>query len=63
MNFFEKLLKSRTNWTILVMFLVNGVAGIKAFIPVGWLPLIDGLLGILAVYFRMNPKVDMNSDK
>ncbi len=50
------IFKSRTVWTIIVLFLINGVTGIKDFIPVNWLPLIDGALGVLGIYFRANPK-------
>jgi len=53
-----KLFQSRTVWTIVVLFIINGVGGIRDFIPPNLLPLIDGLLSILAVYFRANPKVD-----
>lgn len=50
-----KLLKSRTVWTIIVLFVINGVAGIHDTIPVNLLPFIDGILGILAIYFKLNP--------
>ena len=52
----RKLLKSRTVWTIVVLFLINGVAGIHDAIPSQALPFIDGLLGILGIYFRVSPK-------
>ena len=51
-----KILKSRTVWTIVILFLINGVSGIHDLIPVNALPVIDGLLGILAIYFRVNTK-------
>ena len=49
------ILKSRTFWTIVVMFLYNGVMAIHNLIPVSFAPLVDGLLSIVAVYFHMNP--------
>ena len=61
MNFIEKIkkiLSSRTNWTIVVMFVVGGVEAITAFIPTESLPYIEGLLALLAMYFRSHPKVD-----
>lgn len=51
----KKLFFSRTNWTIFIIFLVNGVTAIHGFIPAHWLPVVDGALGILAIYFKMNP--------
>ena len=51
-------LRSKTVWTIIVLFLINGVAGIRGYIPSDWLPLIDGVLGLLAIYFRINPQAE-----
>lgn len=51
------IFKSRTVWTIIVLFVINGVTGIREFIPILWLPAIDGILAILAIYFRAKPKV------
>ena len=57
---FLKLLKSRTFWTIVIIFVINGISGIREFIPEVALPLIDGLLSILAVYFaKVNPKINI----
>ena len=50
-------LSSRTVWTIIVMFLVSGISGIHDSIPASLLPIVDGGLSILAIYFRVNPKV------
>ena len=58
----EKLLnalKSRTTWTIIVLFIINGIDGIREQIPANLLPVIDGVLSMLAVYFRANPKADL----
>lgn len=51
----KKILYSRTNWTILVMFLIGGITAISESIPVQALPALQGLLGILAIYFKVNP--------
>ena len=54
---FKKVFSSRTVWVIIVLFLVNGVSGIREFIPEGLLPVIDAVLGLAAVYFRVAAKV------
>lgn len=51
-----KILKSRTVWAVIALFVINGFTGIRESIPVGWLPYLDGVLGLLAIYFRANPK-------
>ncbi len=56
-----KLFKSRTVWTIIVLFIINGFTGIRSYVPAFWLPLVNGLLGILAIYFRADQKVDFKS--
>lgn len=48
-------LKSRTFWTLVVLFIVNGVSGVHEMIPAGWVPLVDTVLGFLTVYFHVNP--------
>ena len=49
------MFKSRTFWTLVVMFVVNGVSAIHSSIPANLMPLIDGILGIATIYFKMNP--------
>ena len=50
-----KILKSRTNQTIALMFLIGGIEAVASFIPdVIETPLL-GVLAVLATYFRMNP--------
>jgi len=56
-----KILKSRTNWTIAVTFLLGGFESISGFMSPSISTLVLGLLGALAIYFRTNPKVDMDS--
>lgn len=57
-----KILKSRTVWTVVILFLINGVTAIREFFPPNLLPLVDGLLGIATIYFRANPKVEFKND-
>lgn len=49
-------LKSRTVWVIIVLFIINGITGVREFFPEVLLPLVDGALSILAIYFRVNTK-------
>lgn len=56
MNKIISALKSRTVWTVIVMFVISGVEGIRDLIPAGLLPAVEGILGLLAVYFRVNAK-------
>ncbi len=57
----KQTLKSRTFWTLVVLFLVNGITAIHGSIPSSILPLVDGILGILTVYFHINPSQDYNA--
>jgi hypothetical protein len=55
----EKLLsylKSRTVLTVILIFLVNGVAGVQEFIPEAYLPIVNAILSLLTIYFRVSPK-------
>ena len=52
-----KIIKSRTVITIVVLFLIGGIGGIRDFIPESILPIITAILSALAVYFRVKPKV------
>ena len=51
-----KMFQSRTVWVIILMFVVNGVSGIREVIPANALPIIDALLTLAAIYFRVKPK-------
>ncbi len=51
----KKLFTSRTFWTILVMFLIGGIEAVAQFIPDSLETLVLGFLGMLAVYFKLNP--------
>ena len=49
-------IKSRTVWTIVGLVLLNGVPSVTNLLPTGWLPYMNDLLGLLAIYFRVNPR-------
>jgi len=49
--------KSRTVWTFVILFIVNGIAGIRELLPGFWLPLVDVVLTLAGIYFRVKPKV------
>jgi len=51
-----KLLKSRQFWTLVALFIVNGITGIQDSIPASFLPYINSILGIMTIYFRVSPK-------
>jgi len=50
-------LKSRTAWTIVVLFIMNGITGIDDFTPEAFDNIVNPILSLLAIYFRVNPKV------
>lgn len=50
------LFKSRTAWTILVLFLFNGISGIKDIVPPEYQSYVNGALSLIAFYFRANPQ-------
>jgi len=49
------ILRSRTVWTILAMFVIGGLEAINPFIPQDAYIVLQGGLSLLAVYFRINP--------
>ncbi len=49
--------KSRTVWTFVVLFIVNGITGVRELLPGFWLPLVDVVLTLAGIYFRAKPKV------
>lgn len=52
-----KLAKSRTFWTLVVLFLLNGVEGIRESIPEGAYMPLNAILTAMGAYFRANTKV------
>jgi hypothetical protein len=57
-NTFKKLPKSRQFWTIIAIVVVNGVPALRDLIPTMYLGLVQSLLGIIAIYFRIEYKQD-----
>lgn len=49
------LLKSRTVWTIIFMFLVGGINAIVPILPPDIQSTVMGLLAAAAIYFKTNP--------
>lgn len=50
-------LKSRTVWTVVLMFVVGGITGVKELIPTEYMLYVNGLLAMAAIYFRAHPRV------
>lgn len=56
MNVILSWFESRTVWVVILIFVVNGIAGIRELLPGLWLPIVDALLSLAAIYFRVKPK-------
>lgn len=56
----DKVIKSRTFWTIVAMFVIGGGNAVVPMIPVGLQAIAIGGLGILATYFHVNPAQSYN---
>ena len=50
-----KILKSRTFWTIITMFVIGGLQAISDFLPPNLFLFLNGVLSASAVYFKLNP--------
>ncbi len=55
MNKISQIFKSRTFWTLVVLFIVNGVHGIQGSIPPEALTYVNLFLGMMTTYFHINP--------
>jgi hypothetical protein len=55
---FLMIFKSRTFYTLAVMFIINGTGAIKGSIPAEYLQIVDLILSVLATYFHVNPSQD-----
>ena len=60
MKTLAKIFSSRQFWTIVVMVLVNGVASIQDIIPASALIYVNGVLGLVAYYFRVSPRQEFS---
>jgi len=61
MNKVGLALKSKTVWTIVAMFIIGGTNAVTQFIPSGWEPGVQGALGLLAIWFKVNPGQNYNA--
>lgn len=55
MNRFHKMLRSRTFWVFILVFVVNGLEEVRDSIPKEYLPFINALLMGAGIYFRIYP--------
>ena len=53
-----KALKSRTVWTVAIMFLIGGTEAIAGLVPDSYTSPILFVLGLLATYFKLRPSQD-----
>jgi hypothetical protein len=56
MNTLYKAIQSRTIWTIAVMFLIGGVQALQPIMDAETYVLLNGLMSLLAGYFRLNAR-------
>lgn len=54
------ILKSRTFWTIVAMFIIGGVNAIVPVLPADVQTIAMAVLGIAATYFHINPSQNYN---
>lgn len=54
------ILKSRTFWTLVVMFIVGGGNALVPVLPSGLQATAMGLLSALAMYYHVNPSQPYN---
>lgn len=57
MRLLLQALKSRTILTIVGLFIIGGFQAIEGTIPENVYLLVSGVLSVLAIYFRISPKV------
>lgn len=57
LNSIIKWSRSRTVWSIAVLFVLGGVKQISDFLPNDIYTLSQAVLSALAIYFRSNPRV------
>lgn len=52
----KKVLKSRTVWTVVVLFLLGGVNSVKGYFPPTYYTLMSGILSAFAIFFRADAR-------
>jgi len=55
MSKFKAVFLSRTNWTIAMMFTLNGLQAIQPHLSGKALIIANAILSLIAIYFKMNP--------
>lgn len=50
-----KALRSRTVWTIIIMFIIGGTEAVTGLIPESVTAPVLFVLGLLATYFKLSP--------
>jgi len=55
-----KYLKSRTVWAIVFTFIFNGFQAVQGSMNPDVYVVINGLLGFVAIYFKVNPSQNYN---
>ena len=58
LNLIIKWSKSRTVWTVVVLFLLGGIKQMSDFLPNDVYTLLQGILTAMVIYFRANPRVE-----
>lgn len=56
----KKVFKSRTVLTIVLMFVIGGFQAVEPFLTQDVFMMVNGFLSVLAVYFRIDPRVDFS---
>lgn len=49
------ILKSRTVWTFVALFIFNGLQATQQFLPTEYTGVVNGILTLLGIYFRTFP--------
>ena len=50
-----QILKSRTVWTFVALFVIGGLGALDTVIPASAKPVVDLALTVLGIYFHTNP--------
>jgi len=54
----QKLVKSRTVWTVVVMFVIGGFQAVEPFMSPQVFLFVNGALTLVATHFKMKPSQD-----
>jgi len=56
-------LKSRTVWMVIILFVINGVGGIREYLHPQVLLFLDALLSFLAIQFRVSQRINFKDKR